>query len=135
MDLQELVLLLKVHLRQVRWLEILGLDVTCLELVVNLLFFLVKKEFLGREGTSARLEGVLLVLLTHLDDALAVATSAQIEAVPVSRCQPVARVEPVTLGAGRTGHYVVDVDTKYGVDDKVKNQHFDAIHENVIVEF
>lgn len=133
LNLQEPVLSFEVLLRHVGRFKVFWVDILGFEIIVNLHLFVFKNELLRRKCTFSRFERVLLVLLAHLNNTLAVTASAQIEAVPVGRREPVTRVEPVALGACITRHNIVNVDAKEGVDYEVQKKHLDAIHEDVVV--
>ena len=40
----------------------------------------------------------------------------------------------MSLGPGRPRDYIVDIDAEDGVDEEVKQEHLDAVHEDVVVE-
>ena len=134
MNFKVTILLFQVDLSDVRRFEVLFLNVLGFKIVVKLGVFILEDQLFGRKGSFTGLKSVLLVLLSHLDDGLRVAATAQVEAIPVGGREPITRVEPVALRARIPRHHVIDIDAKDRVDQEVEEEHFDAIHENVVME-
>ena len=112
-DLEELMLLLKVHLLHAGGFKVLRFDKLRFKLVINFILFLVcVDELLAGKRSLSRLERILLVLLAHFNDTFAVSAPAQVEAIPVGRRQPITRVEPMSLGASCSRHDIIDVDSE-----------------------